>query len=209
MSFVAVRGGAGAVLIWQLAGPWKSAAIITAASVTLGISSIVLRRLLPGSVDAAFQAVFGSQVTILWLAPNTVKPLGLLLISFTASLSYFLSGMGKLMYWRGTTDLTALLRFPYIQNLTAADFLDVHPKLTQFAVWSIKVWETAFPISILGGPKVCAAFLFTGVLFHLANAALMGFTRVPLVLFVSYPAVYFSSLMINMHFMTVPLYLNK
>jgi hypothetical protein len=197
MSFVLARGIAGAVLVWQLTGPFKTVALTSAAVVSLAVTSIVLRRLLPGSVDAAIQAIIGSQVAILWLAPEVIQPLVLLLVAFTVSLSYCLSGVGKCRYWRDASELSAMLRLPYIQNVSVARFMDDHPRYGGCALWGVKLWETMFPVCIVGGPTICGVFLSVGALFHLFNAAVMGFTRAPLTMFVSYPAVYYCSYLIR------------
>jgi hypothetical protein len=57
--------------------------------------------------------------------------------------------------------------------------------------WSVIAFESLFPLAILAGPKGALVFLGIGVMFHLANAAVMGLNNFVWAFTATYPAVHY------------------
>jgi hypothetical protein len=59
------------------------------------------------------------------------------------------------------------------------------------AAWSVIAFESLFRLAILAGPKGALVFLGIGVVFHLANAAVMGLNNFVWAFTATYPAVHY------------------
>ena len=87
--------------------------------------------------------------------------------------------------------LTRLIGAETMDQL-AALFLRAHPRLSSCLTWGVIAFEGAFPLALLAGPA-CWGFLAAGLLFHLANAALVGFNRFPWAWAATYPAILYAA----------------
>jgi len=70
-----------------------------------------------------------------------------------------------------------------------ATFLHAHPLIRAWATWSTMVMETLFPLVLVLPLPLGAVFLAWGLLFHLANAVVMGLNSFLWSFAATYPAI--------------------
>lgn len=123
--------------------------------------------------------------------------LGFGFIAFQACLSYVTAGIAKAIAptWRNGDALPNVLNTTTYGNRRFSSWLGQHWMLSKASCLAIIVFECAFPLTIVSSKWLLISLLSCGLLFHLANAALMGLN----VFFWSFAATYPSIIVINLY----------
>ena len=96
-------------------------------------------------------------------------------------LAYFASGVSKLASptWRRGEAMRGILSTEGYGVPALSRALTIYPRADVFLCWSVIVWETLFPLVLLGPRSLVIGMLALGVLFHASCAVLMGLNRFP------------------------------
>lgn len=120
-----------------------------------------------------------------------VMAAGLWFIALHACVAYATPGLLKLRE-RGWRDGTVLARVLGSRGFGIAAFgrwLGARPRLALVAAWSLMLWEALFPTVLVLPRPLTWAILGSGVLFHIANAAVIGVNTFTLSFVATYPAI--------------------
>jgi hypothetical protein len=123
--------------------------------------------------------------------PSSSSPLrwaGLIFVITQVSLSYFVSGVAKLISveWRTGEAIIGVF------STNVYGFPPVVPWLRSLSLrhaicWSIIAWETTFPLYWVVPAPLSFGWLVAGVLFHMGSAVLMGLNTFLVVFLSTYP----------------------
>jgi hypothetical protein len=96
-------------------------------------------------------------------------------------LAYFASGVSKLLSptWRRGEAMRGILSTEGYGVPALSRVLTARPRADVFLCWSVIVWETLFPLVLVGPRSMLIGMLALGVLFHASCALLMGLNRFP------------------------------
>ncbi len=124
------------------------------------------------------------QMTTLILLPGTVAlwlntravTYALWFIAAQLTLSYVTAGIAKLRgkRWRNGTGLIGITSTTVYGYPRIAHTLATHPYVSIALSWLIICWEITFPIVFVAPHEVALSVLAVGLLFHLANAVILG-----------------------------------
>jgi hypothetical protein len=114
-------------------------------------------------------------------------------LGLQATLSYVTAGLYKIAGrdWRNGRGLLGVLSTRTYGSPRLSAYLARRPGQALAAAWSVIAFESLFPLAILAGPKGALVFLGIGVVFHLANAAVMGLNNFLWAFTATYPAVHY------------------
>jgi len=124
---------------------------------------------------------------------GSVLEMGLWFIALQCCLSYFAAGIAKLLgsQWRSGAALPAIWD-NYSYGIEAVVTVLKRSKLLGLVLcWSVILFEILFSLCLFSGFRVCLAFLFTGAVFHLSCAVIMGLNSFLWAFLATYPAVFF------------------
>jgi pimeloyl-ACP methyl ester carboxylesterase len=186
----------------DIIAPPKITAALHAARVTAGLTLLAPTRprvrtladatILGSTVLLHPRSLYGTdgtdQVAFLVTANATLARLGrhpalvdtaLWAIALQASISYAASGWVKVTSetWRSGRALTGVTRTQTYGDATAFKALSYSPRATQVVAVSVLAMECLFPLIYLRGGRWAHPWLRTTLLFHLANARIMGLGR--------------------------------
>jgi len=129
------------------------------------------------------------------LLPHDPLALGAALwfLGLQATLSYLTAGVYKIAGrdWRNGRGLLGVLSTRSYGSPRLSAYLARRPSQALAAAWSVIAFESLFPLAILAGPRGALVFLSIGVVFHLANAAVMGLNNFVWAFTATYPAVHY------------------
>jgi hypothetical protein len=110
-------------------------------------------------------------------------------LAVQAVLSYFVAGVIKLKEpsWRAGTALSALLSLPKYQAPSALLRVLSHGTVARTGAWLVMLFEASFPLALLS-TRCCLVYLALALLFHVANAVLLGLNRFIFAWLAAYPA---------------------
>lgn len=113
----------------------------------------------------------GSDYMTVVALSSLLVPWGSVYLAVQLTLSYFVAGIVKLKQkdWRNGSALTRLTGLP-----------------AQMA-WPVLLWECTFPLAWLNH-SLCLAYLMVGLVFHLANAKILGLNRFFWIWLAAYPS---------------------
>lgn len=113
----------------------------------------------------------GSDYMTVVALSSLLVPWGQTYLAVQLTLSYFVAGLVKLRQpdWRNGKALTRLTG------------------LSALLAWPVLLWECTFPLAWLNH-TLCLAYLGIGVVFHLANAKLLGLNRFFWIWLAAYPS---------------------
>jgi hypothetical protein len=136
-------------------------------------------------------------LTIAGLAP-AAGPVGhycLLFVAVQASLAYAIAGIHKLRAraWRDGTALTGILGTNSYGSGWSYRLLRRRPVLSRTLCWAVILLECGFPVVFLVDTPVALVILAVALLFHLANAVVMGLNGFLLAFACTYPAVLYTA----------------
>jgi hypothetical protein len=169
------------------------------ASLVLALTSLLVCVRFRGSFNGGSDAM--TLLVLLALGTAALFPrsqlaahAALLYIALQAALSYLVAGAIKLRQsaWREGRALRELFALPQYAVPRAAQALAARPALGRVGTWSVLLFECSFPLALLG-PQLCAPLLALALLFHCANAALLGLNRFLWAWAAAYPALYYVS----------------
>jgi hypothetical protein len=91
-------------------------------------------------------------------------------------LSYLTSGILKIRepVWREGKALSLIFRQQSYGNRMCWQIVNEHPQLSRVLTWSVMLFECGFPIILLLPLRFGIAILAFGLVFHFANAAILG-----------------------------------
>jgi hypothetical protein len=114
-------------------------------------------------------------------------------IGLQALLSYMTAGIVKVRSaaWRGGTALENTFQGARFRNEPLGHALRKHPLVAKALCWSVIVFECAFALLVVMGPRTCFIVLVAGIFFHLAVALVMGLNSFLWSFIATYPAVFF------------------
>ena len=114
-------------------------------------------------------------------------------IAFQTCLSYITAGIAKAIspVWRNGTALYKIMNTGTYGHAWLATVLKRNRSLGYILCWTIIIFETAFPLSLLFPPKPMLVILATGCLFHVGTAVFMGLNAFLWSFLAAYPAIYF------------------
>ena len=145
-----------------------------------------------GSDSMMFQVLIGLLIASFGLVNPILTRIGLGWIAAQSVLSYFVAGVAKLRNdnWRTGIALQTLLRSngPYILLAPARNLANSNA-LCIAASWGVILIEIAFPAVLLLPWEGKLTMLSAGILFHIANATMLGLNRFIWAWSATYPAV--------------------
>jgi len=188
----AVRGLAAGVMVAGL--PGKAVAALMLGAIYLCLLSLTLRS--PYGLDGAHQmyricvgALFLCQV----VTPDSVAARACLyFIGVQAVLSYLVSGGSKLVSpsWRSGSAMIGIFSASLYGNRSFFNVLHAAPWLARLLSWTVIMFECSMVVAPFVGARGCLILLASGVLFHVANAILMGLNGFVFAFVGTYPCVY-------------------
>jgi hypothetical protein len=127
-----------------------------------------------------------------WISP-LAGIIGLTFVAAQACLSYFVSGVAKLIspLWRSGDALPRILSTTAYGSAAAYRIAQQNPTLTRVLCKATVLLEVLFPVLLILPKELFFAFLVWGVLFHLSLAFLMGLNTFFWSFVATYPAIYF------------------
>jgi hypothetical protein len=145
------------------------------------------------AADGMLVLVFGGA----WLATAIGRDAlaaaaGLWFIAAQAAVAYVVAGVAKLAApgWRSGTAMATILATQSYGNEALARIVQRWPWLARAASWAVMIWECSFPLILLLPRGARLPFLAAGVVFHLANAAVMGLHTFVWPFVATYPALW-------------------
>jgi hypothetical protein len=125
----------------------------------------------------------------------------LFFIAGQSCLSYFAPGFNKAISrrWRNGKALIDIMSMSIWGNLHIARMLVTRRWLTLLITWSIITFELLFPLVLLVPPRIALLFISLGILFHLANAFVMGLNCFVWAFVATYPAVLYTNELISQY----------
>lgn len=123
----------------------------------------------------------------------------LVFIALQACLSYFTSGVAKVLSpaWRQGDAVFRIFNTRTYGYLPAARFLAAHPAATRVAGWGAVAMECAFPLVLVVGWPYALVFLLWGATFHLMNALVMGLNSFLWSFVATYPAIVYTAFLLR------------
>jgi hypothetical protein len=114
------------------------------------------------------------------------------LITLQTCLAYLVAGVAKLIsaQWRSGRGLVGILSTSMYGHGALHAFLQTRPNLTCALSWSVILYECSFFLVLAGSRETTLLILATGVMFHVANAAVMGLNNFLWAFVATYPVVY-------------------
>jgi hypothetical protein len=167
----------------------------TALTAGLAISSIGINLKSSYGQDGSDQmsTITLTALTLGKLSPSNrmVQEASLWFIALQACLSYAASGWAKVAgpSWREGSALTGIFRTKVYGQEGAYKFLKARPRLARWVARIGVFWECTFPLVLVVPKPAVGLFLLSGVLFHGANAVLMGLNRFFWAFVATYPAI--------------------
>ncbi len=144
-----------------------------------------------GSDSMFFQIQIGLLIASFGVANPILTRIGLGWIAAQSVLSYFIAGVSKLKNqdWRSGLALGNLLRSngPYVLFTPARKLANSNALCVAFS-WLIILFEITFPAVLLLPWEGKVAMLSAGLIFHIANAAVLGLNRFVWAWAATYPA---------------------
>lgn len=174
-------------------------AIATGRFVVLVLGLVVATTLLlnvrsPYGMDGSDQMathVFGA--LFLGFVPGTSLALNAALwyIAIQSCLSYATAGLAKAFsaHWHRGDTVFAIFNTRTYGHPAVARFLHGRPTLTKALSWGAVVAEVAFPVALFLGYPYALLVLAWGVIFHAANAVVMGLNSFFWSFVATYPAI--------------------
>lgn len=148
----------------------------------------------PYGLDGADQMLLliftGLAIALLFNSPLT-KSSFLWFIAIQLGLSYFISGMSKIISqgWRNGIFLIDIMGTQNYGYKSLAYFLNKNQSISKLFSWTVIIWEiTFFPIILLLPLSLALPFLLLGILFHMVIAWVMGLNDFLLAFLAPYPA---------------------
>ena len=120
-----------------------------------------------------------------------ITPACLWFVALQSCLSYCVSGIAKLMgkTWREGDAVYHIFNTESYGLAPVATFLRAHPLIRVGATWTTMAMETLFPLVLILPMPLGTVFLAWGLLFHLANAVVMGLNSFLWSFAATYPAI--------------------
>lgn len=142
--------------------------------------------------DQMYVVVFlGLAVYELMPPGSLASAAGLIYIGAQTVLSYLIAGIVKIAgpSWRDGTAIGGIMTTKIYGNSAAAAVLRGRATLGLIACWLVITFEVTFVAALFVDRPMMWAMLAAGVLFHAANAALMGLNSFFMAFVASYPAI--------------------
>lgn len=120
--------------------------------------------------------------------------LGLGYLAAQSVMSYFVAGVIKLKEpsWRSGRALSALVGLPkYGAPARVRSLIDKRP-LARAGAWLVMLFEVSSPLALLS-TRCCLTYLGLALIFHLANAAILGLNRFVFAWAAAYPSLVYLS----------------
>ncbi|MGE5322719.1 MAG: hypothetical protein ACM3SW_07650 [Actinomycetota bacterium] len=144
--------------------------------------------------------VLSGLLVALCFAHSKAANLGVWFIAMQAALAYAVSGLSKLVApaWTHGEAMFKIFNTYTYGNRWVAGLLRNAPTLNLLLCWSVIVYESLFPLALVGSTGVMWLILGLGALFHLLNAFIMGLNKFFWAFVSTYPAlIYCHSLAIR------------
>jgi hypothetical protein len=168
------------------------------------VTSFLIHVRSPFGLDGSDQMttqVYGALfIGLLLGGPGLIK-IALWYIAAQSALAYFTSGTAKLVspYWR-QGDVTWRVFNTRTYGLESiAWLLKDRRQLSRALDWAAIAGEMLFPLCLICGFPLVFVFLVWGVLFHIANAAIMGLNSFFWAFIATYPALLYTAAVIQLH----------
>jgi hypothetical protein len=125
------------------------------------------------------------------VATPVAKTAFLWFIALQSCFSYATAGIAKASAegWRDGRYLVGICNTRIYGNVHFAQFLASRPALAKLLSLLIIVWESLFPLVLIVPIPFALAILVSGMLFHLANAQIMGLNTFLWSFVATYPAI--------------------
>jgi len=167
--------------------------------VTQVLVSLRWRGAFNGGSDAMTLVVLlGLNAAALSPASSTLARGALLYIALQAVLSYFIAGVVKLRgpRWRSGAVLTEIAAAERYQAPPLATRLLARPAVARTAAWTVMLFDTCFPVALLG-PRLALVFVGAALVFHLLNTWLFGLNRFLFSWAAAWPAVLYAAALLG------------
>jgi hypothetical protein len=168
---------------------------IAASLVIVAISTIMLAARCPYGLDGSDQMTFLTCISCAvaetrW-RDGQVAFTCLWFLTGSVAFCYLISGVAKLTApgWRSGSSLSGILSTRMYGHPHVYILLKQHPRLAQLLSWTVMGFECLFIVGLFAHPLIATIFIATGLIFHFANAALMGLNTFLFSFLAFYPAV--------------------
>ncbi|NOK20848.1 hypothetical protein [Corallococcus carmarthensis] len=191
--WLCLRGGCAAALLVPTLPP----PMVLAALALLFLTDLLISMRLLFGKEGSDRLVRMLNVALLLvaLAPGDPRVMnaGLAFIALQGCLAYFTAGFWKVLgrQWRNGQAVFLVFNTRTNGAPSVAAVLARQPWVTRLLSWSVVSVEVLFPLALAGGPRVALAFVAWGVVFHAANALVMGLNTFFFAFAATYPAILF------------------
>jgi len=151
--------------------------------------------------DQMTTQVYGALFIGTALGGGVFLEIALWYIAAQSALAYFASGTAKLVspIWRKGGVTQRVFNTRTYGHEAAARLIMAHTQIGRSLDWVAIGAETLFPLCLVAGFPLVFAFLAWGIVFHFANAAIMGLNSFFWAFVSTYPAILFTASMIQTH----------
>jgi hypothetical protein len=168
----------------------------------LALSTLAYNVRAPYGLDGSHQmlVVIAVSLFLASIVPGDVGwMLALWFIGAQSCLSYAAAGMAKLASaeWRSGQAIQGIMRTDMYGNAWLHRLATSRPGAGKALAWAVILFESVFPVALVGPIELTVALLAGGLTFHLANAGFMGLNLFFFAFVAAYPAVLFLALSIG------------
>lgn len=195
--FVPAVTGARALAALILIFVSNSSALGTACALAIIVASIVMQWRAPLGLDGSDQMslITFVAVAIAMLFPGDVHVAraSLWFIAIQGCLSYSVAGIAKVIspVWRSGEAVRRILGTRTYGSKKSASLVSGRDRLCVALSWLLMLFECSFPLALAFGQTGVAVFAVLGILFHIANAVIMGLNTFVWAFVATYPAILF------------------
>jgi hypothetical protein len=162
----------------------------------LALSTLAYNVRAPYGLDGSHQmlVVIAVPLFLASLVPGDLEwTLALWFIGAQSCLSYAAAGIAKLasVEWRSGHAIAGIMRTEMYGNAWLHRIATSRPGLGKALAWGVILFESVFPVALVGPIELTVALLGSGLVFHLANAGFMGLNLFFFAFIAAYPALLF------------------
>jgi len=147
---------------------------------------------LSGAFDMGLVTNGGLLVATLFPSSEFITTAAILFIAAQGLLSYFIAGIAKLLgeEWRDGTAIEMIFSTESWGDDRVYELTERYPQTKLLGSWTVIGFECLFPLVLFVDSQFVGAFFAVGILFHVANAVLMGINSFVLIFPATYPAIF-------------------
>lgn len=188
---------AGALAVTAVIG-WGPSYLFVIGSLGLFLATALISLRSRGfGLDGAHQMnlIILGHMAVFWSVPadSAIRPWCLVILGLHAVLAYVASGVFKAIgpMWRRGDAISGIMGAKIYGHRQMGRFLNSHRGLSFLVCWFTIVFEVSFVAAPFSDSGTLSALLAIGLIFHMANAVLMGLGGFLFAFVATYPAIVF------------------